>query len=80
MKRRCFKEREEKRMKVTIKGNTEELRAFIKKEPRGNGAPSLKLGDSEIIQFKDHILVCSNRLVVFDQNDNPRIALATQQK
>lgn len=67
-------------MKVTIEGNAEELRSFIKKEPRGNGTPSLKLGDSEIIQFKDHILVCSNRLVVFDQNDNPRIALATQQK
>lgn len=32
MKRRCFREREVKRMKVTIEGNAEELRTFIKKE------------------------------------------------
>lgn len=65
---------------MKIECTVEEFKKLTEKEPRGNGAPSLKLGDSEITLFKDHILVCSNRLVVFDRNDNPRIVLTTQQK
>lgn len=65
---------------MKIKCTVEEFKKLMKKEPRGNETLSFKLGDSEIIQFKDHILVCSDRVVVFDQNGNPRIVLAAQQK
>lgn len=65
---------------MKIKCTVEEFKKLMKKEPRGNETLSFKLGDSEIIQFKDHILVCSNRIVIFDPNGNTRKVLAAQQK
>nr|DAM17374.1 MAG TPA: hypothetical protein [Caudoviricetes sp.]DAS72074.1 MAG TPA: hypothetical protein [Caudoviricetes sp.] len=73
-------------LKVRI-NNAEGFKKFLEKPEtmemlksvlsNGSDDMKIKLGDSEIIRFKDNHLICSDRIIAFSPDGRPKIQIKT---